>query len=78
MRDKESIKCSDGVEWTYGTNEKGKVEKYLLQSKGQQTEVAGKASWQPFAPPQEMIGSDDDDNERVLTMVYNTQNYWGS
>jgi hypothetical protein len=32
----------------------------------QQTEVAGKASWQPFAPPQEMIGSDDDDDDGCM------------
>jgi hypothetical protein len=36
----------------------------LLAGNGgwQQTEVAGKASWKPFAPTQEIIGSDDDDD----------------
>jgi hypothetical protein len=28
----------------------------------QRTEVAGKASWEPFAPTQESIGNDNDDD----------------
>jgi hypothetical protein len=30
---------------------------------GQRTEVAGKASWKPFAPTRETIGNDDDDDD---------------